>query len=174
MKRSSTIFLQVVIVLIGIGALALMLWEPHIEGRNSHATLFQIYFNAIPGVCVSSVHFIFFALYQAFKLLGYIGQDNNRLISSCRTSISSCLCRISAEPSQSRLRVCIVTSGVSCHPVPGRAFRHGPGLLESASRLKCFQTITVGVAVDLWESVGHARRGSVKSGGRTRCLFRFL
>ena len=44
MKRSSTIFLQVVIVLIGIGALALMLWEPHIEGRNAHATLFEIYF----------------------------------------------------------------------------------------------------------------------------------
>ncbi|NJD22996.1 MAG: DUF2975 domain-containing protein, partial [Melioribacter sp.] len=29
MKRSA-IFLQAVIVLIGIGALALMLWEPHI------------------------------------------------------------------------------------------------------------------------------------------------
>ena len=43
MKRSSTIFLQVVIVLIGIGALALMLWEPHIEGRNAHATFFQIH-----------------------------------------------------------------------------------------------------------------------------------
>ena len=45
MKRSSTIFLQVVIVLIGIGALAVMLWEPLIEGRNAHATLFQVYFN---------------------------------------------------------------------------------------------------------------------------------
>ena len=44
MKRSSTIFLQVVVVLIGIGALAIMLWEPHIEGRNAHATLFEIYF----------------------------------------------------------------------------------------------------------------------------------
>ena len=32
MKRSSTIFLQAVIVLIAIGALAVMLWEPHIEG----------------------------------------------------------------------------------------------------------------------------------------------
>jgi hypothetical protein len=42
MKRSSTIFLQVVIVLIGIGALAVMLWEPHIEGRNAHATLFNV------------------------------------------------------------------------------------------------------------------------------------
>jgi hypothetical protein len=47
MKKRSlvvpTIFLQAVIVLIGIGALALMLWEPHIEGRNAHATLFEIY-----------------------------------------------------------------------------------------------------------------------------------
>ncbi|MEI9960067.1 MAG: hypothetical protein WDM76_02730 [Limisphaerales bacterium] len=34
MKKSSTIFLQVVIVLIGIGALTLLLWEPHIEGRE--------------------------------------------------------------------------------------------------------------------------------------------
>ena len=44
MKRSSTVFLQIVIVLISIVALALMLWEPHIEGRNAHATLFEIYF----------------------------------------------------------------------------------------------------------------------------------
>ena len=44
MKKSSTIFLQVVIVLIGIGVLAAMLWEPHLEGRNVHATLFEIYF----------------------------------------------------------------------------------------------------------------------------------
>src|SRR4051812_6322485 len=32
-KRGSTVFLQAVIVFIGIGALALMLWEPHLEGR---------------------------------------------------------------------------------------------------------------------------------------------
>ena len=44
MKKGPTIFLQVVIVLIGMGALGLMLWEPHIEGRNAHATLFEIYF----------------------------------------------------------------------------------------------------------------------------------
>ena len=37
LKKSSTIFLQVVIVLIGIGVLAVMLWEPNIEGRNADA-----------------------------------------------------------------------------------------------------------------------------------------
>ena len=76
MKRRSTIFLQVVIVLIGIGALALMLWEPHFEGRNAHATLFQIYFNDpfLAYVYTASIAF-FVALYQAFKLLGHIGRN---------------------------------------------------------------------------------------------------
>lgn len=76
MKRSSTIFLQIVIVLIGIGALALMLWEPHIEGRNAHATVFEIYFKDpfLAYAYVASIPF-FMALYQAFKLLGYAGQN---------------------------------------------------------------------------------------------------
>ena len=76
MKRSSTIFLRVVIVLIGIGAFALMLWEPHIEGRNAHATLFQIYFNDpfLAYAYIASIPF-FAALYQAFKVLGYAGQN---------------------------------------------------------------------------------------------------
>jgi hypothetical protein len=77
MKRSSTLFLQVVIVLIGIGALALMLWEPHLEGRNAHATLFQIYFNDpfLAYAYIASIAF-FVALYQAFKLLGYVGRGD--------------------------------------------------------------------------------------------------
>jgi Protein of unknown function (DUF2975) len=76
MKRSSTIFLQVVIVLIGIGTLALMLWEPHIEGRNAHATLFEIYFKDpfLAYAYIGSIPF-FVALYQAFKVLGYAGQN---------------------------------------------------------------------------------------------------
>jgi hypothetical protein len=70
MKKIS-IFLQAVIVLIGIGAVALMLWEPHIEGRNAHATLFQIYFNDpfLAYAYIASLPF-FVALYQAFKVLG--------------------------------------------------------------------------------------------------------
>jgi hypothetical protein len=75
MKRSSTI-LQVVVALIGIGALALMLWEPHIEGRNAHATLFEIYFKDpfLAYAYIASIPF-FVALYQAFKVLGYAGQN---------------------------------------------------------------------------------------------------
>jgi hypothetical protein len=76
MKRSSTAFLQVVIVLIGIGALALMLWEPHLEGRNAHATVFQIYFKDpfLAYAYIASIPF-FVALYQGFKVLGYAGQN---------------------------------------------------------------------------------------------------
>ena len=44
MKRGSTIFVQVVIALLGVGVLALLLWEPQVEGRNVNATLFEIYF----------------------------------------------------------------------------------------------------------------------------------
>lgn len=76
MKRSSIIFLRVVIVLIGIGALAFMLWEPHLEGRNAHATLFEIYFKDpfLAYAYMASAPF-FMALYRAFKLLGGVAQN---------------------------------------------------------------------------------------------------
>jgi hypothetical protein len=80
MKRSSAKALQIVTVLIGFGALALLLWEPHLEGRNAHATFFEIYFKDpfLSYAYVASLSF-FVALYQAFKVLGYAGQ--NRLAS---------------------------------------------------------------------------------------------
>jgi len=85
MKRSSTIFLQVVIVLIGIGALVFMLLEPHLEGRNVHATLFEIYFKDpfLTYAYIASIPF-FVALYQTFKLLRYIGQNKIFSLNSVR------------------------------------------------------------------------------------------
>lgn len=73
MKRSSALFLQVVVVLIGIATLAFMLWEPHVEGRNAHATTFEIYFNDpfLAYVYVGSTPF-FVALYRAYRLLGHV------------------------------------------------------------------------------------------------------
>src|SRR5688572_1955886 len=71
-----TIFLQAVIVLIGIGTLALMLWEPHLEGRNAHATLFEIYFKDPFLAYAYAASLSFFAgLYQTFKVLGYVRQN---------------------------------------------------------------------------------------------------
>ena len=76
MKRTSAIFLQVVVVLIGIGALAFLLGEPHLEGRNANATTFEIYFQDpfLAFAYVASIPF-FVAVYQIFKLLGYVGRD---------------------------------------------------------------------------------------------------
>ena len=76
MKKGSTIFLQVIIVLIGIGALALLLWEPRIEGRNAQATNFEIYFKDPFLALVYAGSILFFvALFQAFKLLGCAGRN---------------------------------------------------------------------------------------------------
>lgn len=76
MKRSSTIFLQIVVVLMGIGTLVLMLWEPQLEGRNVNAPLFQIYFTDpfLAYAYTGSIAF-FVALYQVFKLLGYVRRN---------------------------------------------------------------------------------------------------
>ncbi len=79
-QRISTLFLQTVIVLISIGALAFMLWEPHLEGRNVHSTLFEIYFNDpfLAYAYIASIPF-FIACYQACRLLGTI--RNNTVFS---------------------------------------------------------------------------------------------
>jgi hypothetical protein len=75
MKTFSALLLQVVIVLIGIGVLALMLWEPHLEGRNVNATPFEIYFKDpfLAYVYVGSTPF-FIALARAFGLFGHVRQ----------------------------------------------------------------------------------------------------
>ena len=76
MKRSSTLFLKAVILLIAIVALAAMILEPQTEGRNVNADLFSIYFRDpfLAYAYAASIPF-FVALYQAFKLLGYIEQN---------------------------------------------------------------------------------------------------
>jgi hypothetical protein len=72
MKRGSTIFLQVLIVVLGIGVLALLLWEPQVEGRNVNATQFEIYFKD-PFLAYIYLAFVpfFVGLTRAFKILGY-------------------------------------------------------------------------------------------------------
>ena len=75
MKRGSTIFLKAIVVLIGIGALVLMIRFPETEGRATNLDLISIYTDPfIIYIYISSIPF-FVALYQAFKLLGYIGQN---------------------------------------------------------------------------------------------------
>ena len=84
MKRGSITFLQVVIVLIGIVALAIIIRFPLTEGRAVNLDLFSIYSDPfiIYGYIVSIAFFV--ALYQAFKLLGFIGQNKVFSLNSVR------------------------------------------------------------------------------------------
>ena len=75
MKRIAALFLQIVIVVAGVGAAALLLWEPQIEGRNAHASQFEIYFHDpfLVYAYIASIPF-FVGLYQAFWIAGYAGR----------------------------------------------------------------------------------------------------
>ena len=87
MKRAPSYFLRTVVVLIGTAALAFLLWEPHLEGRNAHATsLFEIYFKDpfLAYVYIGSIPF-FVGLYHAFKVLGYAGRSGEFSLSSVRS-----------------------------------------------------------------------------------------
>lgn len=80
MKRTSTIFLQAVVVLIGIVALIILIRMPLLEGRAANLDLISIYADPfiLYGYAASIAFFI--ALYKAFRLLGFIGQ--NKVFSS--------------------------------------------------------------------------------------------
>ncbi|MDR0750183.1 MAG: DUF2975 domain-containing protein [Tannerellaceae bacterium] len=75
MKKVSIVFLQAVVVLTGMVALAVLIWFPLTEGRATNLDLFSIYFDKfiLYGYAASIAFFV--ALYKAFKLLGYIGQN---------------------------------------------------------------------------------------------------
>ena len=75
MKGISIVFLQAVIVFIGMVALAILIWLPLTEGRAANLDLFSIYLDRfiLYGYAVSVAFFV--ALYKAFRLLGYIGQN---------------------------------------------------------------------------------------------------
>jgi len=94
MKRTSILFLQVVIVLIGIMALAILIGFPLTEGRATNLDLFSIYFDPfiLYGYAASIAFFV--ALYKAFKLLGYIGQNRVFSINSVKALKSIKYCAV--------------------------------------------------------------------------------
>jgi len=71
-KKIAAIFLKLFVALIGLSVLVAMLWEPHLEGRNAYATLFEIYFKDpfLAYVYISSIPF-FVILYQSFKVIDH-------------------------------------------------------------------------------------------------------
>jgi hypothetical protein len=72
MKKNSILLLQAILVLVGLGVIAALLWEPHLEGVNANATsLSEIYLDDpfLAYVYLGSLPF-FVGLYHAFKALG--------------------------------------------------------------------------------------------------------
>jgi disulfide bond formation protein DsbB len=76
MNFGATLFLRAVLVLIGVGVLTFLLVEPHLEGRNAHATPFEIYFKDpfLAYLYIASIPF-FVGLYHAIKVLGYAARN---------------------------------------------------------------------------------------------------
>ena len=76
MKRVSTTFLKIVLILMALGMLAALLWFPQVEGRNVNHDQFTIYFRDpfLAYIYLGSIPY-FIAIVQSFKLLQYIEQN---------------------------------------------------------------------------------------------------
>lgn len=90
-RRGPVKLLQGLVVLVGLAAPAFLLGEPHFEGRNAHATLFEIYFKDpfLAYVYAGSVPF-FVALRQTFKALGLVGRGSAEEISKAVRTVKVC------------------------------------------------------------------------------------
>ena len=72
MKKGSTLFLKIIILLIGVIAIATLIRFPQTEGRAANLDLVSIYKDPfIIYIYIASISF-FIGLYQAFKLLNFI------------------------------------------------------------------------------------------------------
>jgi len=105
MKKRSAIFLQGVIILTGVTAIAVMIRFPLTEGRAANLDLFSIYSDPFILYCYAISVPFFIALYKAFRLLGYIGKSNEFSQISVMTLRSIKYCAIA-------LSILIVTAGL--------------------------------------------------------------
>lgn len=72
MKRGSTLFLKVVLILIAVATLVALVWFPQTEGRATNLDVVSIYKDPlIIYMYIASIPF-FVGLFQAFKLLNLI------------------------------------------------------------------------------------------------------
>lgn len=84
MRKGSTIFLRIVILIIGTAAVIGLVRFPLTEGRAVNLDLFSIYSDPfIIYAYIASIPF-FIGLYQAFLLLGYIEQNKVFSLNSVR------------------------------------------------------------------------------------------
>lgn len=137
-------FLQSVVVLVGLLALFLLIRLPLTEGRAQNLDLFHIY--ADPFILygyVASIAF-FIALYKAFRLLGYIGQNKVFSLDSVKALRSIKYCAIA-------LGVLIVLAGLYI-----RLFHHkddDPAGFLGMCIVTTFVTIVIATAAAIFEKL---------------------
>ncbi len=144
MKRIPVVFLQGVIVLIGMVALIILIWFPRLEGRAVNLDLFSIY--ADPFILygyVASIAF-FIALYKAFRLLGYIGQNRAFSSDSVKSLQSIKYCAIA---------LCILIVGAGLYV---RIFHHAdddPAGFLAMCIVTTFGSVVIATAAALFERI---------------------
>jgi hypothetical protein len=133
-------------VLIGIGVLALMLWEPHLEGRNAHATTFEIYFKDpfLAYVYLASIAF-FVALSRAFALLGYIGQNNVFSLDSVRALRTIKYCAMAL--------VAMIAAAVAYVAIAAHGGKDDPAGGVFVGFLLIFVSVVIGTAAAVFETL---------------------
>ena len=144
MKKISIIFLQSVIVLIGIVALVIMIRLPMTEGRAKNLDMVHIY--ADPFILygyASSIAF-FVALYKAFKLLGYIGQNKVFSPNSVGALKSIKYCAIA-------LSVLIITAGL--YIVISHSKEDDPAGFIAMCIVTTFVSVVIATAAAIFEKI---------------------
>jgi hypothetical protein len=144
MKRTSIMFLQAVVVVIGILALVVLIRLPLTEGRATNLDLFGIYSDPfiLYGYAASIVFFV--ALYKAFKLLGYIGQNKVFSSSSVKTLKSIKYCAIV-------LSIFIVSAGLYIRLFHNK--EDDPAGFLALCILTTFVSIVVATAAAIFEKI---------------------
>jgi len=76
LRKLTTFSLQALVLLVGVAALAFLLWEPHVEGRNAQATWSEIYFGDpfLAFVYLASIAF-FVGLHRILRVLGLVRRE---------------------------------------------------------------------------------------------------
>ena len=128
----------------GIVALAIMIRFPSTEGRAENINLFSIYADPfiLYGYAASIPFFI--ALYKAFKLLGYIGQNKAFSVNSVRALRSIKYCAII-------LSIFIVMAGIYI-----RIFHNkddDPAGFLAICIVTAFVSLVVSTAVEVFEKI---------------------
>ncbi len=84
MNRTAVVTIRTLIILVAVAALAFLIVEPQVEGRNVNATLVEIYFNdpLLAYAYIASIPF-FVGLYQVYKLVKFPEQKALQIIRNC-------------------------------------------------------------------------------------------